>query len=228
MQLSDGIVNIAGKGHTVFNGDASDSFHNFGFCQYHNVVHPKKGFQEYIDKMSSYLWGPTFFSRVLDDTYQSDHGVPDHPELYEGPSFDSTFSSRKKNPIFSAALLLRRSPDPIHQDRRKSHPASRHARTAQKLPIRPVHAPGDRLAVTGEHLLLDLPPLPPLPLPGVYHGCGEDGPELQRTPVALPVSRPGGGRNAVQSTRKLGPGIGAQQHQIPSEVGMPEQAEVPL
>ncbi len=96
MRLSDGIVNIAGKGHTVFNGDASDSFHNFGFCQYHNVVHPKKGFQEYIDKMSTYLWGPTFFSRVLDDTYQSDTAYQIIRKLYEGPSFDSTFSSREE------------------------------------------------------------------------------------------------------------------------------------
>ena len=96
MRLSDGIVDIAGKGYTVFNGDASDSFHNFGFSQYHNYVHPKKAFQEYIDKMNCYLWGPTFLSEVFDDTYQSDAVYQIFRKMNEGVPFDASFSSHEE------------------------------------------------------------------------------------------------------------------------------------
>jgi hypothetical protein len=96
VRMSDAITNVAGRGQTVFNGDASDSFHNFGFCQYHNYVHPKKGFQEYVDQMNSYLYGPTFLSRVLDDTYADDTVYQILRRMNPGVPYDSEFGSREE------------------------------------------------------------------------------------------------------------------------------------
>ena len=93
MWLSDGVQDIAGKGQTVFNGETSDSFHNFGFSQFATFFHRQKPFTEYADKMNCYLYGPSFLSRVLDDTYQSDRVYEIFRKMYEGVRFDSDFNT---------------------------------------------------------------------------------------------------------------------------------------
>lgn len=70
--LSRGLRNVAGEGQTIFNGETSDSFHNFGFSQFTTFFHTKKTFTEYADKMNCYLYGPSFFKSVLDGTYEKD------------------------------------------------------------------------------------------------------------------------------------------------------------
>jgi len=65
-RLSEGFLNHAGAGQTVFNGETSDSFHNFGFSQFVTFFHTQKAFTEYGDKMNCYLYGPSFFKKVLD------------------------------------------------------------------------------------------------------------------------------------------------------------------
>jgi hypothetical protein len=49
-----------------FNGETSDGAHNLGFAQFATILnHPDLGFREYSDKMASYLFGPSFFSRIM-------------------------------------------------------------------------------------------------------------------------------------------------------------------
>ena len=58
---------------SIFAGEISDGLHNFGFSQSATVLeHPVLEFREYSDKMASYLFGPTFFSSILNKTYESD------------------------------------------------------------------------------------------------------------------------------------------------------------
>ena len=96
MWLSDGVRDIAGDGQIVFNGETSDSFHNFGFSQFATLFHRKKSFTEYADKMNCYLYGPSFFSQVLDDTYRSDKVFQIFQKMYEGVPLDSGFSSTEE------------------------------------------------------------------------------------------------------------------------------------
>ena len=61
------------KEHAVFAGEISDGIHNLGFSQYATILeHPDLGFREYSDKMSSYLFGPTFLASILNDTCKED------------------------------------------------------------------------------------------------------------------------------------------------------------
>ena len=61
-----------GTNVVVFNGEACDSMNNFGFSQFISIAHENKGFAEYADKMMCYLYGPSFFKKVLDNTYHND------------------------------------------------------------------------------------------------------------------------------------------------------------
>lgn len=56
----------------VFNGEVSDSFHNFGFSQFTTFFHTEKCFTEYADKMNCYLYGPSFLKKVLDGSFEGD------------------------------------------------------------------------------------------------------------------------------------------------------------
>lgn len=61
-----------GEDVVVFNGEASDSLHNYGFSQYISIPHENDDFAEYADQMKNYLFGPTFFKKVMDNTFLSD------------------------------------------------------------------------------------------------------------------------------------------------------------
>jgi hypothetical protein len=51
----------------VFNGELSDGAHNLGFSQFATILdHKDLGFREYSDKMASYLFGPSFFKKIID------------------------------------------------------------------------------------------------------------------------------------------------------------------
>jgi hypothetical protein len=57
----------------VFNGEYSDGAHNLGFSQFATILeHPDLNFREYSDKMGSYLYGPSFFESIENDTYSKD------------------------------------------------------------------------------------------------------------------------------------------------------------
>lgn len=71
--LSDFIGRNAEKEDVVFSGEISDGVHNLGFSQYATILdHPDLGFREYADKMSSYLFGPSFLKAVNENNYEKD------------------------------------------------------------------------------------------------------------------------------------------------------------
>ena len=56
-----------------FSGEISDGAHNFGFSQYLTLVdHKNNGYREYCDKMMNYLFGPTFFDKILKKEFSND------------------------------------------------------------------------------------------------------------------------------------------------------------
>jgi hypothetical protein len=71
-RVSEGLTRLHGNSGTIFNGETSDSFHNFGFSQFGTFFHTVKSFTEYADKMNCYLYGPTFYNKVLDNSYMTD------------------------------------------------------------------------------------------------------------------------------------------------------------
>lgn len=60
------------KSASIFSGEASDSIHNFGFSQFVSVTYQSRELREYGDKMKSYLFSPSFYTKVLNDTYSGD------------------------------------------------------------------------------------------------------------------------------------------------------------
>lgn len=57
----------------VFNGDLSDGLQNLGFSQFATILdHPSISFREYADKMFSYLYGPTFYSKIIKKKHFND------------------------------------------------------------------------------------------------------------------------------------------------------------
>mgnify|MGYP001573693628 FL=1 len=72
-RLTDFVLSQGSSEDAVFSGEFSDGAHNLGFSQFATILeHPDLGFREYSDKMASYLFGPSFFKRVLDGTYDKD------------------------------------------------------------------------------------------------------------------------------------------------------------
>jgi len=71
-KISGRLMDAGGENQVIFNGETSDSFHNFGFSQFGTFFHSKKPFTEYADKMNCYLYGPSFFKKVLDGTCEKD------------------------------------------------------------------------------------------------------------------------------------------------------------
>ena len=71
-QLASYTRNIARDGEVVFAGEISDGAHNLGFSQYATIFHPSFGFREYADKMAGYLFGPTFYQRLVGGDQDSD------------------------------------------------------------------------------------------------------------------------------------------------------------
>lgn len=56
----------------IFSGEASDSIHNFGFSQFVSVTYQNRELREYGDKMKSYLFGPSFFRKIVNGSYKND------------------------------------------------------------------------------------------------------------------------------------------------------------
>jgi hypothetical protein len=56
-----------------YSGEISDGAHNFGFSQYASLIDSENnGYREYADKMMCYLFGPTFFKKVVNGSYLDD------------------------------------------------------------------------------------------------------------------------------------------------------------
>lgn len=89
-KLAEFVAATATANEAVFAGEISDGVHNFGFSQYATIFHPTQSFREYSDKMASYLFGPTYWSRFQKD------GSPD--DVIYGWLRDRTGSSQFDEP----------------------------------------------------------------------------------------------------------------------------------
>ncbi len=94
-RLSDKLTQCAGSGQTIFNGETSDSFHNFGFSQFVTFFHTRKSFTEYADKMNCYLYSPSFLKKALAGTHEKDKVFQIFRKMYDGVKFASGFSDKK-------------------------------------------------------------------------------------------------------------------------------------
>lgn len=94
-KLSDGLSKEAGKGQTIFNGETSDSFLNFGFSQFATFFHTQKSFTEYADKMNCYLYGPSFFKKVIDGNHDRDKVFQIFKKMMSNTEFASKWENRK-------------------------------------------------------------------------------------------------------------------------------------
>ncbi|MBI5403290.1 MAG: hypothetical protein HY959_07795 [Ignavibacteriae bacterium] len=107
--LSDFIGRNAGKDDVVFSGEISDGVHNLGFSQYATILdHPDLGFREYADKMSSYLFGPSFLKAVNGNNYEKDIIYNFLKNRYGAAKFGSVLnlSKEKQNTEMLASFFL--------------------------------------------------------------------------------------------------------------------------
>jgi asparagine synthetase B (glutamine-hydrolysing) len=72
LKIGDMIGATASPGTRVFNGEASDSIHNFGFSQFVSVNYDNMQLREMADKGKSYLYGPSFFEQIDNDKCDND------------------------------------------------------------------------------------------------------------------------------------------------------------
>ena len=94
-KLSDMLRDSSAKGQIIFNGETSDSFHNFGFSQFATFFHTKKSFTEYADKMNCYLYGPSFFKKVIDGNYERDKVFQIFKTMAGNVEFTSVFNDKE-------------------------------------------------------------------------------------------------------------------------------------
>jgi len=94
-KLAHGVNDAQGVGQTIFNGESSDSFHNFGFSQFATLFHTDKNFAEYADKMNCYLFGPSFFKKILAGTFEMDKVYQLFKKMNPAVEFDEKYVGRR-------------------------------------------------------------------------------------------------------------------------------------
>jgi hypothetical protein len=108
LKIADQIGEGSEAGTRVFNGEASDSIHNFGFSQFVSVNYDNMQLREYADKAKSYLYGPSFFDTVLKGTYHDDKVLNFFHGYYGAEKFDSLHGaseSHRRMSYFQAFML---------------------------------------------------------------------------------------------------------------------------
>ena len=81
----------------VFCGEISDGVHNLGFSQFTSIFHTSKYFREYSDKMTSYLYGPTFMEVFDKNKHNNDEIFNLLKSLNKKIIFDKKINKNKKN-----------------------------------------------------------------------------------------------------------------------------------
>lgn len=108
--LSKYIAKKASKDDAIFCGEISDGAHNLGFAQFMTILeHPVLEFREYSDKMSAYLFGPTFFNSILKGGYSQDAIYQLLRSRLNGQKFDdgAKLDERERKLKFVASFFLR-------------------------------------------------------------------------------------------------------------------------
>jgi asparagine synthetase B (glutamine-hydrolysing) len=108
LKIADMIGASAKKETRVFNGEASDSIHNFGFSQFVSVNYDNMQLREMADKGKSYLYGPSFFE-ALDKNQNIDDKVYSFFKNYYGKdnflNVDCLDSQERRKSYFEAFML---------------------------------------------------------------------------------------------------------------------------
>jgi len=100
--LAEAASKIVSGNETIFAGEISDGAHNLGFSQYATIFHPVRDFQEYSDKMASYLFGPTFLSSFQNGKHDEDFIY----KLFLSMKKDSKFDELDSDPAKRTGQLL--------------------------------------------------------------------------------------------------------------------------
>ena len=83
------------KGEALFSGEISDGVHNLGFSQFLTLFHPVHEFREYSDKMSSYLFGPTYLQEIQKGKAQDDIIFQLIKNKFKNAQFDTPLTDPK-------------------------------------------------------------------------------------------------------------------------------------
>lgn len=89
------------KNASIFSGEASDSIHNFGFSQFVAVTYDNKELREYGDKMKSYLFGPSFFTKIQNNSFTDDKVFQFFKYYFGEENFENT-NDLKKNDLLNS------------------------------------------------------------------------------------------------------------------------------
>lgn len=100
--LAEYVAKTTSGGEALFSGEISDGAHNLGFSQFTTLFHPVLDFREYSDKMSSYLFGPTFMQSVQRGTHKEDVVYNLLKQKFAGSFFDEA----SKDPIVCRRQIL--------------------------------------------------------------------------------------------------------------------------
>lgn len=107
LKMASQIGAKASKGTAAFNGECSDSIHNFGYSQFVSVNYDNLYLREYADKMKSYLYGPTFFGRIEDGSYAADKVYQFFTYYYGAERFEDAkgWDARRKRDAYLQAFM---------------------------------------------------------------------------------------------------------------------------
>jgi hypothetical protein len=125
-RLAAGARALGAASEPIFAGEISDGAHNLGFSQFVSILHPVLEFREYADKMSSYLFGPTFLDSLCAGTHERDliyqwlrplkgdmsHEAPEpDPKRRAGQLLSSFFLRNQRFPLASVDNLAVLTPE---------------------------------------------------------------------------------------------------------------------
>lgn len=96
----DHIRNHYGKDVVVFHGEGCDSLQNFGLSQFETLFHDNEDFRAYADKMANYLFSPSFFGKVKDNSFLKDNVYKIFRGLYPEKKFIDVKNIGLKEKIF--------------------------------------------------------------------------------------------------------------------------------
>jgi asparagine synthetase B (glutamine-hydrolysing) len=108
LKIGDMIGTTAKSGTRVFNGEASDSIHNFGFSQFVSVNYDNMQLREIADKGKSYLYGPSFFEGIDNQQNPEDKIYNFFKSYYGKEKFvdtESLTSNERRKSYFEAFML---------------------------------------------------------------------------------------------------------------------------
>ncbi|MDO8639742.1 MAG: hypothetical protein Q7R53_02340 [bacterium] len=96
----DHIKNRYGKDIVVFHGEGCDSLQNFGLSQFETLFHENEDFRSYADKMANYLFSPSFFSKIKDNSFANDNVYRIFKGLYPDKKFVEVQNLTQKEKIY--------------------------------------------------------------------------------------------------------------------------------